>query len=465
MVTGPSDRFSEAYVVAAPPRRFTEPGIEYPGLPGLPIFDGNPEIFELDPDALGLMNQDFNAGSTFQASGIMSYAFGSFTLWPTSLNVANTTLPIGVRSRNDGEVTLGTLDAFRLFDDIDDPSSLDALGNQRNDITLTSMQYGIRIDKMANYIVNVLDAPDILALQEVEKIEVLQDLATAINALNNETNYSVYLEEGNDLGTIDIGFLVLDESIQVNQITQIGKSETFINPDNNMPALVHERPPLLLEGVFKGKGIPFAVLGVHIRSRSQVSSSGFARAKRLEQSQAVASIVQDYQTNKHPYAYLAVLGNFNATQFTDGYVDVVGQITGDMNPSDNLLSAPSLTDPGLYNEVLQLPSSERYSINFEGNAEVVDQILTTSRMHDIVSGVEYGRGNSDAPWNLLYDENNPISLRSSDHDGMVVFLNLNIAVIPTLSQWGLIILSILILIFGMLNLKGYIWKMPNGIRN
>ena len=51
-----SDTVAEAYIVASANRPFREPGIEYPGQVSLPVWDGNPEVFELDPDRLSLPN-------------------------------------------------------------------------------------------------------------------------------------------------------------------------------------------------------------------------------------------------------------------------------------------------------------------------------------------------------------------------------------------------------------------------
>ena len=51
-VAGPSDGFGDAAVVAKPERPFREPGIRYPGLAGLPVFDGNPETFWIAPGGL-----------------------------------------------------------------------------------------------------------------------------------------------------------------------------------------------------------------------------------------------------------------------------------------------------------------------------------------------------------------------------------------------------------------------------
>src|SRR4030095_3527851 len=48
-ITGPNDFHNGDFAVVAGSRRaFREPGIEFPGLPGLPIWDGHPEIVEID---------------------------------------------------------------------------------------------------------------------------------------------------------------------------------------------------------------------------------------------------------------------------------------------------------------------------------------------------------------------------------------------------------------------------------
>ena len=75
VVGGPNQRFgsdpvAEVHIVAGGDRPFREPGVEYPGLPdpAIAVWDGNPEVFELDPDKLGLPNQLIPAGSTEEVS-------------------------------------------------------------------------------------------------------------------------------------------------------------------------------------------------------------------------------------------------------------------------------------------------------------------------------------------------------------------------------------------------------------
>ncbi|NNF34093.1 MAG: IPTL-CTERM sorting domain-containing protein, partial [Saprospiraceae bacterium] len=114
-------------------------------------------------------------------------------------------------------------------------------------------------------------------------------------------------------------------------------------------------------------------------------------------------------------------------------------------------NGPDLVDPNLFNEVFSLPATERYSFIFRGNAMAIDHILTTPRFHSIVTEVAYGRGNADAPFDFIFDD--ATLLRSSDHDALVVFVDPTMAVIPTLNQWGIMILALGLIIIGFVGLK------------
>ncbi len=418
-VSGPNQRFgtdpiAEVHIVARPGRAFREPGIQFPGEIGLPVWDGNPEVFELDPDKLGLPNQVIPAGSTFSATGVLGYEFGGYELWPTALTVTPATLPTAVAARGEGEFTVGSLNLFRLFDDVSDGG----------ETVVSSAGYALRLAKFSSYIREVLDSPDILGVQEVEKLGVLEDLAAQIAADDPAVSYSAYLVEGNDVGGIDVGFLVRD-TVAVDAVTQFAASE-LLTFDNS---LLHDRPPLLLEAratCALGGGFPVAVLVVHNRSLSRIddaSDGPRVRQKRLEQAQSIATIVQSYQTT-NPTRPLVVVGDFNAYEFTDGYVDVIGQIQGTAVPADNLLSGPDLVEPNLSNRVLSLDPTDRYSFIFRGTAQVLDHALTSAAAEPWVRGFAYGRGNADAAVDLINGDliNGGGALRSSDHDGFVLYL-------------------------------------------
>jgi predicted extracellular nuclease len=429
-VTGPNQRFgtdpiAEVYITAAPARTFREPGVEFPGLamPPIPTWDGNPEVFELDLDKLLLPNMIIPAGSSFSATGVLGFEFGGYELWPTQITINAAPLPVPVSPRQPLEFTVGSLNMFRFFDDVDDDPTTDANGQIRNDFVVSTAEYLRRRDKFVSYILDVLDAPDILAVQEAEKIEVLQDLAAAINAVEPSVVYTAHLIEGNDVGTIDVGFLTRD-TIAVDSVTQYGYTE-ILSFDGS---LLNDRPPLMLEArcVSDGADIRMKVIVVHNRSLGGIDDSNDGprvRQKRLEQAQFVAQLVQDEQL-ADPNVELVVVGDFNAYEFTDGYVDVVGQIAGDFVAAENLLSDADLVDPNLTKWVTLLPPSERYSFIFEGNAQALDHALTTVGLDPRVTGFEFGRGNADAAVDLINDGTTPenLPLRSSDHDGFVLYL-------------------------------------------
>ncbi len=410
-----SDPFAEIHVVAGTDRAFREPGIEFPGIVGFPVWDGNPEVFELDPDKLGLPNPIIFAGSTFSAKGVLGFEFNHYELWPNELTVDFASLPVPVRAAGPNELTVGSLNLFRLFE-----GDTLALG------------------KLSAYVRDVLRSPDILAVQEVENLDVLEDLAAEILADSaGAVDYTAHLIEGNDIGGIDVGFLTLPE-IGVDAVTQLGAAETYTNPITGEEDILHDRPPLLLEGTCDGT-FPIAVMALHNRSLGGIDDpvDGVrVRQKRFKQAESIAQKVQDIQT-ADPEVNLVVAGDFNAFEFTDGYADVAGIIKGDFDPFDSLVCSTNvctdLVDPDLNDRVLELEAAERYSFIFRdsfnpvrsrGDAQILDHAMTSEHLEGLVTGLEFGRGNADAAEELVEDGGTIAAeeLRASDHDGLVLYI-------------------------------------------
>jgi predicted extracellular nuclease len=409
VATAGTDRFGDLALVATGSRAFREPGILFPGLPGLPVWDGNPEVFEVDFDRLlPGFGAPLNAGATVSASGPLGFAFGDYQIWPTAATWTDAEVLVPVRPAAAGEMTVGSLNVLRLFDTLDDPAV--------DDPTPSAADVAQQLAKLAAYVVDVLGAPDVVAVQEVENLFVLEQLAAAIAVADPAAVYTAYLEEGNDVGGIDNGFLVRD-TVTVHAVTQLGAAETLSLDGSPL----HDRPPFLLEGTWSGGGtsLDVAVLNLHQRSLSGIETSARTRQKRLEQAESVAVKVQDLQT-VDPGIVLAVVGDYNAFQFSDGFVDVVGRIAGDFVEADDLLDGPDLVDPNLANQVLTLPAGERYSFVFDGSAQVLDHALTSLAATGLVRGFEYGRGNADAAAAHGSDPGSPLA--ASDHDGFVLFL-------------------------------------------
>ena len=417
LVVGPTDGFGDTAVVANGVRPFREPGIEYPGIAGYPVtWDGNPEIFEITPSAAGLASASFVAGATIDvAEGPLSFSFGDYQIWPTTLTFspAAAALPRPVRARIQGEFTVGSQNLLRLFDAVDDDGI--------SDETPTPELLQDRLEKASLHIRTVLRAPDILAVQEVENIGVLTALATQINADDPEVGYSAHLLEGHDIGGIDTGFLVRN-TVSMRPVTQIGRNTT-LSVDGSM---LNDRPALELQGEYTGNGAPFpiTVIGIHNRSLGGIEgdspSANRVRQKRLEQAQEIANYVQSLQVAE-PNRRIVLVGDFNAFQFSDGYVDVMGIITGNPDPNGAIHHGTiDVVNPNLTDQIGSLPAPERYSYVFEGSAQVLDHTLTTQNLDRYLRGLAIARGNADAPASLRHDPTTPLA--TSDHDGEVLFV-------------------------------------------
>jgi predicted extracellular nuclease len=413
--TAPTDRFGDTPVVAGPDRVFREPGILYPGLPGLAVWDGNPEIFEIDPDALGLPDALIPGGARIDvAQGPLAFAFGNYQIWPTEFSSTGEPAVEPVRARQAGEFTVASQNLLRLFDTVNDPGTSDEV--------FTAQRYAEKLAKASLLVRTGLGAPDVLAVQEVENLTVIQDLAARIQADDPSLVYTAHLFEGNDIGGIDVGFLVRD-TIQVASVVQLGKAETFTFNGNT--SLLNDRPPLLLRGAYTGNGaaFPIAVIAVHQRSLSGIEGTGSeaerVRQKRQAQTEYLAGQIQDLQTAETGLR-LVVTGDFNAFQFSDGYVDVMGQLTGSLDPDGSLVPAVDLVDPDLVNQLLSEPAAERYSFIFAGSAQALDHALTSQGLEPFVRGLDHVRGNADAP--ALFETVAGTALRTADHDGLVLFL-------------------------------------------
>jgi len=413
--TGPTDQFGDTAVVADDTRAFREPGIAYPGGFGYPIvWDGNPEIFEINPDGAGLPDVTLPAGSVVHvAEGPLAYSFSDYQIWPTTFTCTEPVLPRAVRARRPGELTVASQNLLRFFDS--DPT------NGPDDGPVTPAAYQARLAKASLHIRSVLGAPDVLSLEEIENVGVLHDLAARIAFDDPSLVYTAHLLEGNDVGGIDTGFLVRS-TVAVNSVTQIGLTST-LSIDGS---LLNDRPPLVLEGDFvaNGAAFPLTVIGVHGRSLSGIEgTSGSAnrvRQKRLEQALELAQYIQGIQA-ADPARRIVVTGDFNAFEFSDGYVDVVGIISGQLDPNGAIQPGHAdLVVPDLVNHVKALPGVERYSFVFGGSAQTLDHMLTTANLRDFVRGFSFTRGNADAPEALQADLSTP--LRTADHDAEVLFL-------------------------------------------
>ena len=269
---------------------------------------------------------------------------------------------------------------------------------------------------------------DVVALQEVESTVVLDDLSVRIGTLTTgAVVYDVYLTPGNDRGEINNGYLVNPARVAVDGVTQIDAAACLSS--DNTP--LHDRPSQELQARFiaEGQDWPFVVINNHLRSLGGIDTAR-TRLKRHEQSQSIAARIQALQSGD-PTLPVVVTGDLNAFQFSDGYVDVVGLLSGTSVEDANLVNIENSgvpgfdptnqVDPTLIKPIESLPTGERYSFIFQGNSQALDHALISQSAQPFLVGFSYSRGNADVWENFETDSGN--ALRSADHDGLIVVLD------------------------------------------
>lgn len=389
--SGPADYRSMVPVVAGNRRPFREPGIAYPGLPALPVWDANPEIFWLLPNALGGANNRFISGRTpIQATGPLFQSGREYVLFPESYSLGEAPGVQAVREPLAGEVRLASLNARRL--------------EEQNE------NFDQQVKKLARYIVEMLGGPELIALQEVGSVQALATLRFFIQQQQPLWDYTPLFLAGND--DIHLAFLVRSSFFQDIEIRQLGKQATLAGG-----GILFDRPPLLFTARLSSQPeVYLQVLNIHLRSLLGIegSNESFVREKRYGQSLAVAQMVQELRDEN-----LFLIGDFNAYPFTDGYVDVVGQIAG-LPGLGAQYPLQDLVDPPLRVLGLELPASEQYSYIFEGSAQLIDHALCNDLQGLQVSGLEFARANADFP--DAFAPNDQLVQRASDHDAFVLYL-------------------------------------------
>lgn len=382
-----------AGLVTTEDRPFREAGIRFPGQNNLPVWDGNPEIFWIDPDGLTQPNNRFiGAGMLVAGEGPIVQDDDRYLVLPAAYNIGGQGYLTEVREKELGEITVGCLNVLLL-----NPNT-------------SSFQTKLR--KLSKYIVESMNAPDILGLQELANSNALNSLRNFI-LQNYGVNYTPYFEQGT--GNVNTAYLVKSFLFANVTVIQLGANENI-----SLGGPLHDRPPLLLSAnVVSDPPTPIRVLNMHMRSLLDIEgeNSFFVRTKRHEQAISVAEMVQDRQDEN-----LILIGDFNAFQFTDGYVDVMNQITG-TEGLGAIFTQEDIVDPPLNNHMLDLPAEEQYSFVFNGSAQILDHCLSVQDLDGMeVVEVQYARGNADQPVDFSF--NDQLVNRSSDHDGFVAYISI-----------------------------------------
>jgi predicted extracellular nuclease len=441
VITGQARPFREAGIRANDP---PPPGSGVT-IPPVPRFDANPERLRVDSNAL-LFNPPIDVATGAVVTGLvgpLDFASRTYTILPDAPGVSPAPVvtggmvPVAVGDPTGLEFTVASFNLQRFYDAVDDPGTLEPV--------LTPAAFARRLSKASLAIRNFAKAPDILGVVEVENLATLQALATkigadAVAASQADPLYEALLVEGNDALGLDVGFLVKRQTVDgstprvaVGAVGQENAGELFDNPDGSTEPL-YERPTLRLAAtVNNGNAASFdlTVLVSQPAALDGIDSlapggNGWptrgarVRAKRRAQAESLARIVELRQ-NGNPNERLVLVGDFNAFEFNDGYVDPLGTISGTPTAAAQVvLASPDLVTPDLTN-LRPAAAAERYSSVSGGSAQSLAHVLVNAALVDAVDAMrtEHARIGADFPETARNDATSV--LRVSDRDPIVAF--------------------------------------------
>ncbi len=432
-------------VISGTPRPFREPGIALtdalpPGTPPtVPRWDTNPEVIEIfGRGQVGAAPIDVTAGATVaNLTGVLSYFPSMYEILPdpgsgaASGNIGYTAVP----DKTSSEFTIASANLQRFYNTTQDPEA----PPNATSTNVDPAAFANRLKKLSLAFRAVLKLPDVIGVEEVLNLATLQGIANQVNAdaqLQTGVNpgYTAYVQEGNDISNINVGFLV-KSNITVVDVTQYGKDEPFTNPTTGSISKLNDRPPLVLRARAMQPGsnasVAFTVIVNHLRSLDNIddpATGAFVRLKRQKQAEYLAGLIQSRQA-ADPNEKIIVIGDLNAYQFNDGYVDVIGTLKGTPAPPDQVVVAgiPFVNPPLTALVDLEDPG-QRYSYTFSGSAEELDHFVLNNPALSIFDRVATARLNADFPEAYRGDFTRPE--RVSDHDWVVGYFKLPPATAP-----------------------------------
>ncbi|MGG0716998.1 5'-nucleotidase C-terminal domain-containing protein [Robertmurraya massiliosenegalensis] len=381
------------------------------GIPLLTEENQNPEKMLLQLDDRSYVTK---AGDSFDGTvtGVVSYTFSNYKILT---KVAD--LPELVERVRTNEVTTIEIEEDKLTV---------ASYNIENFVASDTAKR----DKLAKSMVDNLGTPDIIGL-----VEVLDESGETDNGVvKADANYKALSDAiasfggptyawteiapvdkqdgGVPGGNIRVGYLYNPERVTLNEAPK-GDATTAVayengsltlNPgriDPTNAAFTSSRKPLVAEFTFQGEEV--IVINNHFNSktgdqplfgRNQPPFLG-SEAQRIEIATIVNNFVSDIKEQNED-ANVVVLGDLNDFEFSAPLQALKGDV--------------------LTNLVETLPATERYTYNYQGNAQVLDHILVSNRL---AAGAELDIVNFNSPY---MEEHG----RASDHDALVAQLDLTV---------------------------------------
>jgi uncharacterized protein len=383
--------------------------------------DPNPERLVADDAIVSMPSLNVADGYSGALVGVMDYNFGNFFLEVTNpvTRADNGLLPETTATPGADELAVATFNVENL--DPTDPQS--------------------KFDRLAGLIVDNLQSPDLISVEEVQDNNGATDdgtvdsnvtlsmLTAAIQAAGgpiydyrqiNPVNDQDGGEPGGNIRQVflfrtDRGLSFVDRPggdstsatsvVGTGDATHLSSSPGRIDPANS--AWDSSRKPLAAEFTFRGQHL--FVVANHFNSKG-----GDQPLEGRFQPPTRSSEVQRHQQAQIVHDFVA--GILTADQGANVIVD------GDLNDFE-FSDTVSILKSGVLDDLIEtLPPNERYSYEFEGNAQVLDHILVSDALDTRPFAFDAVHVNAE------------FADQASDHDPSVVRITVNDP--PTVSAGG-----------------------------
>lgn len=410
MVVGGTNRFGEIFTVTDDGAAAT--GISLRNTLNISPDDFNPEKVQIDEDTgilPGFNLPEVNAGDMLDnVTGVVGYGFGNFEVYPTQPfgfthgNLIPETTEI---AGDEEKLTVATYNVLNL-----DPN--DADGD-------TDIANG-RFDAIAQQIVNNLNAPDVIGLQEVQDntgsdddgtvaadatLQMLVDAIVTAGGPTYEFIDNTFIGNntsgGQPGGNIRTAFLF--NPARVGLVPGSVQTAPDLTPfaGSRLPIIAtfdfNGEEVTVINNHFSSKGGSAPILGVEqpFEARQEEVAVNGSLDERQAQAQGVRDFVDTILTADND-ANVVVLGDLNEFEF-------ISPVSTILPGGDAALLLTNLVDT--------LPDDEIYSFIFQGNSQALDHILISNNLLGTSPQFDQVHTNSE------FAETDQ---RASDHDPAIV---------------------------------------------
>ncbi len=307
--------------------------------------------------------------------GPLAFTYENFKIQPITMPVVMTssvTLPrLSPVGRDDFSVA--TFNTENFFDILDPHPSSPERPSLRD--------YKMKLARVATTI-ELMGAPTVVGLQEVENIGILEDLVAEPTLA--PYRYVPILLEGSDSRGIDVGFLVRGDRAHVEGYAQYDAPEGLTS-----------RPPLMITVTVQLEQEERRVILINNHFTSMSGGERATEPRRVAQAQWNAQLVTRI-LEQDPNALVVVLGDLNSFYRSP--------------PIDKLRACR------LHHVYEKVEPDIPYTYIFQGESETLDHILVSDALYAHLDYVSALHTNADFP---LPAPDDPRPLHVSDHDPLI----------------------------------------------